>query len=340
MKRFLASLAVLSVVFLASGLAHAQEYPTLKLRFAHFVTAALPGATVDQWYADELDKRTGGKMKMQIFWAESMGKSMELLKMSAQGAADVTATAAGYFPSHIPGMAAASAPVANSAKQAKLAWTRLFNETPWLQEEAQQFGVWPILWHPIPPYHLLCREPVRNLADLKGKKLRSWGEDIPRVWQAIGATPVTVLQGEWYEGLQRGSYDCMMHSWDTLVAYKIHEVGKYASTINVGALISWPQWWNLKRWQGLPENARTLLTDLAREADAVEIERLNQKEKEAIEIMKASGVQFIEFEDHEAFEKMKPDYIAEWAKKMEKLGKGPEAAAAAQRWRELLKESE
>ena len=56
---------------------NAQEYPKLTLRFAHFVPATLPGATVDQWFAEELSKRTKGQVTMQFFWAESGGKSME-----------------------------------------------------------------------------------------------------------------------------------------------------------------------------------------------------------------------------------------------------------------------
>jgi extracellular solute-binding protein (family 7) len=88
-----------------AGSAVAQQYPKMTLRFAHFVPATLPGATVDQWFADELAKRTGGQITMQIFWAESMGKSMELLKMASQGGVDIAATAAGYFPSQIPMLA-------------------------------------------------------------------------------------------------------------------------------------------------------------------------------------------------------------------------------------------
>jgi TRAP-type C4-dicarboxylate transport system substrate-binding protein len=315
---------------------NAQEYPKLTLRFAHFVPATLPGATVDQWFAEELSKRTKGQVTMQFFWAESGGKSMELLKLSAQGGVDVSATAAGYFPSQIPFLAAASIPVATSARQAKAAWTTLYDETPALQEEARNAGVQPMLWHPIPAYHLLCRMPIRNLEDLKGKKLRSWGEEFPRVWQAVGATAVTVLPGEWYESLQRGTIDCMLHSWDTLVTYKMYEVGKYASTINLGALISWPQWWNLKKWESLPPNLKQLVTGLAREADPLEIDRLNDAERKSIDIMKANGVQFIEFADQKELDKLTPDFITEWTKKMDKLGKGPEAIAMAKRWRELL----
>jgi TRAP-type transport system periplasmic protein len=337
LKRLLMA-STIALLWIA-GSADAQQYPKTVLRFAHFVPATLPGATVDQWFADELAKRTSGQITMQIFWAESMGKSMELLKMASQGGVDIAATAAGYFPSQIPMLAGATIPFAKSAKQAKTVWTTLYDETPALQDEARRAGVMPLLWHPIPTYHLIGRAPVHTLDDLKGKRVRSFGEEFPRLLRAVGATPVTVLPGEWYESIQRGSIDYMLHSWDTLVTFKIHEVGKQASMVNLGALISWPQWWNLKKWESLPPHVKTLLVDLAREADALEIARLDAAEQKAIETMKASGVQFTPFPDQDKLDKLTPDYLAEWTAKLETLGKGTEARAILARWRELLRQT-
>jgi TRAP-type transport system periplasmic protein len=165
LKRLLMA-STIALLWIA-GSADAQQYPKTVLRFAHFVPATLPGATVDQWFADELAKRTSGQITMQIFWAESMGKSMELLKMASQGGVDIAATAAGYFPSQIPMLAGATIPFAKSAKQAKTVWTTLYDETPALQDEARRAGVMPLLWHPIPTYHLIGRAPVQTLDDLK-----------------------------------------------------------------------------------------------------------------------------------------------------------------------------
>jgi TRAP-type transport system periplasmic protein len=327
----------LTAAAMLPGHAQAQPYPKMVLRFAHFVPATLPGATVDQWFADELAKRTGGQMTMQIYWAESFGKSMELLKMAGQGGVDVSATAAGYFPSQIPMLAGATLPFARSAKQAKMVWTALYNESPALQAEASANGVMPMLWHPIPTYHLIGRTPIRTLEDLRGKRVRSFGEEFPRVFRALGATPVTVLPGEWYESINRGSIDFMLHSLDTLATFKIHEVAKHVSQINLGALVSWPQWWNLKKWESFPPHVQKLLADLAREADAIEITRLDDAVKKAGETMKAGGVQFTPFADQGKLDRMLPDYVGEWGAKLEKLGKGAEAKPVVARWRELMR---
>lgn len=323
----------------AAGGAIAQEYPKMTLRFGHFLPATMPGSTADQWFADQLAKRTNGNITMQIFWAESMGKSMELLKMAGQGGVDVGATAAGYFPSQIPMLAAATIPFAKSARQAKTVWSKLYKETPALQEEARAAGVVPLLWHPIPTYHLIGKQPIRTLDDLKGKRVRSFGEEFPRLLKSIGATPVTVLPGEWYESINRGSIDFMLHSWDTLATFKIHEVAKHGSTINLGALISWPQWWNLKKWEAMPPQVRTLLTSLADEADEIELKRLDDAGRQSIETMKNAGVTFTTFADQDKLDKMTPDFIGEWATKMDTLGKGKEAKAMLARWRELLKQT-
>lgn len=331
-------IGVLIIIWMMAVPINASEFPKLHLNYGHFLVANMPGSTVDQWFADELSKRTNGRITMKIFWAESMGKSMELLDMAGKRGVDISSTAAVYFPSQIPFMAAAGLPVFKSARQAKIIWNILVKEFPAFHEEARSVGVFPLLWHPIAPYHLICNKPIRSLEDMKGKKFRSYGEDFPRTYKAIGAVPVTVLSSEWYESLQRGSVDCMMHSWDTLATYKLHEAGKYASMVNFGAIISWPQWWNLKLWESLPAEVKKLVIDLAAEADAIELDRLDKAEKEAINTMKSAGVEFIPFPDQSELEALTPDLIGGWVTKMEKLGKGSEAGAIAKRWKELLKQ--
>lgn len=325
------------LLLLGAGLAWAQEYPKLHLRFGHFTPATPPHAQVDQWFAGELSKRTGGRVTMEIFWAEAVGKARELINLTAQGAVDVSAVPASYFPAQFPFMSAPnSLPLTmSSAREAQAIMHTLWRETPAMQDEARRAGVWPLFFHVLNPYHLLCSKPIRTLDDLKGKKMRSWGEDIPRVWQAMGAVPVTVLPGEFYESLQRGSVDCMLLSWDLLVAFKLHEVAKYGSTISFGAIVSNPQWYNLKKWESFPPDVKKLLTSLAEEAKQQDLVKVEEAERKALETMKAAGVEILPFADQGKFEKMLPDFLVEWTNRTEKLGKGPEATAMATRWRQI-----
>jgi len=328
---FLASAAFAAVG--ASPVAtQAQE-----VRFANFLPATLPQIQVDQWFADELERRSGGKVKMKIFAAGSLGKPTELLKLVADGGVHGAATAPGYFPAQMPFLAATnSLPLAyKDAEQSSRILHTLYSETPALREEMRQNNVHPLFWHVIDPYYLVCRTPVRTLADLRGKKVRSWGEDVPRLFKAVDAVPVSMLPAELYEGLQRGTIDCTPYSLATAVSLKLHEVAKYITFLSIGSPGGWPQFYNLKVWESWSPETRKLFTEVAEAAKKHELQVLAKADEEARKIMKAAGVEFIEFPEQKKMEAMVPDFVKDWVSKMEKLGKGAEAARMAQRWKEL-----
>lgn len=315
----------------------AQQYPKTELRFGHFAPATTAHGQVDQWFADEVAKRSKGQVTIRIFWAGAVGKPAELLNLVGRGAIDIAAVPASYFPAQLPLLAAPSAlPLAlPSPEKAQRIMYDLWQSTPAMQEEAKRANVWPLLFHTLNTYHLLCSKPIRTIEDLNGKKIRSQGEYIPKMLAAVGAVPVTVLPGEFYESLQRGSVDCMVLPWDLMVAFKLHEIAKYASTIELGALISNPQWYNLNKWEQLPASIRDLLNEVAKEALSVDLAKAHESERRAIEAMKAAGVQMIPFQDQRKFEAAMPDFIGEWVEAMRKIGKGQEAEAMAKRWRAL-----
>lgn len=310
-----------------------------EIRFANFLPATLPQIQMDQWFADELAKRSGGSVKMRIFAAGALGKPTELLKLVAEGGVDAAATAPGYFPAQMPFLAATnSLPLAyKDAEQSSKIIHTLYNEIPALKDEMRQNNVHPLFWHVIDPYYLVCRTPVRSLADLKGKRVRSWGEDVPRLFKAVDAVPISLLPAELYEALQRGTIDCAPYSLATAVSLKLHEVAKYVTFMSIGSPGGWPQFYNLKVWESWTPESKKLFMEVAEDTKKRELEQLAKADKEAREVMKAAGVEFIEFPEQAKLEAQAPDFIGEWVRKMEGLGKGAEATKMAQRWKELQK---
>ena len=329
-----------TIIGLAASLAcaasaMAQDYPEINLRFGHFAPPTASHAQVDAWFAEQLSERSGGKITQEIFWSGAVGKAGELLDLVSQGAVDISAVPASYFPAEIPLLATPSSlPLAlKSPQNAQDVMLALWNEIPEFREEAEGKNVHPLMFHSLNTYHLLCRNLVRSLADLKGMKIRSQGEYIPQALDAIGAVPVTVLPGEFYESLQRGSVDCMLLPWDLMTAFKLEEVAKYGSTINFGALISNPQWYNLDRWNGFPDEVRGLLEEIAVEAHELDLEKLKESEQAAIDKMEAAGVEIIEFPDQAEFEAALPDFLEVWQEKMDAAGKGDVAGRVVELWR-------
>jgi TRAP-type C4-dicarboxylate transport system substrate-binding protein len=40
--------------------------------------ATTAGSKVDQWFADEVGKRTNGQLQIKVYWSEALGKATEM----------------------------------------------------------------------------------------------------------------------------------------------------------------------------------------------------------------------------------------------------------------------
>ena len=184
------------------------------------------GSQVDKWWADEIKKRTNGEVEIKLFFGGALGKAQENLPLLQQGALDLAMMSPGYFPAQLPFHAAPnSIPMAMSTvEQATTLMERLMAEVPAFEEEARENGVKTLFFHHLNAYQLVCKEPVKGVADMKGRKMRTWGKALPMAVEAVGATPVTLFLPDLYEGLSRGTVDCIPFSVDLMMNYKMYEV--------------------------------------------------------------------------------------------------------------------
>ena len=332
-----AGLAVAAAVGLSAGVAKAEEYPELKLRLAHFVPSQLTGSKVDQWWADEIEKRSGGKIKIEIFWAESLGKAKEILDLVSSGAVDLGATAQGYFPSELPLFGATNSVMMGFDNNAEaVADTAAVAELPAVQKELQRNGIWPIFHHSLGGYRPFCTSPIKTLDDFKGKKMRAWGQYVPIMWEALGATGVNVLTQEIYEALQRGTVDCAFWSFDSANDVKLYEVAKYGWSHHLGAIPTWPIFASWENWHGggWPDNVKKLLEEVGREAQAMDIKLTAENNHKALEKMvKEHGVQVVKFEDWDKLVTAMPDLKEVWVKNMKEKGLEAPAKEVVEYWR-------
>jgi TRAP-type transport system periplasmic protein len=178
---------------------------------------------------------------------------------------------------------------------------------------------------------------VRSVADLKGRKIRTWGEDMPRLMQAAGATAVTMFLPELYENLQRGVIDCAPFAVDWIQNYKTYEVAKYITEVTIWQGPTWGVWMNLKRWESLSDKNKKIVMQVAEEANARDLKAVGDAEETARAFLKQQGVQFIAFPESERQKWLQasPDFFADWIAKMEKLGKGAQARQTVAIWKEL-----
>jgi len=327
--RLFAAAAAAALSLGLAGTAAAQDYPEMNLKLAHFVPTSFPGAGIDQWYADEIAKRSGGKIKIQIYWAESMGKAMELLDLVGSGAVDMAATAQGYFPSQLPltGMTNSVMMLFDNNEDAVRITVDLIQNTKAIQAELKKNNIYPVFFHSLNAYRPFCSKKIEKIEDFKGLKMRAWGEYVPILWQSLGATGVNVLTQELYEALQRNTIDCAFWPHDIAEAGKIYEVAKFAWDRHFGAIPTWPLWVNWNTWHNeWPESVRKLMTEVGKEAMERDIANTRDAEQKALDAMVSKhGVQVVKFQDWDKVEKTVPDLTKVWLEKMKAKGLGAPA---------------
>ena len=113
----------------------------------------------------------------------------------------------------------------SSAESAALAFTRLFHEFPEIQKEFTK--VYPSALVTSVPSDLLSIKPIKNLADMQGKRVGVLNGGAADTVKALGATPILLPMSDMYTSLQRGMLDAVLMPIPAFKSTKVTEVAKY-----------------------------------------------------------------------------------------------------------------
>lgn len=328
MHRLLARLAgglAAATVLLAAPVAQAQDFPRLNLKMAHPLAQSWPGVEWDKWFAEEVERRSGGNIKIQIFWAGQLGGLTEVMKLVQSGAVDVGVFAQAVHASELP-LTSVSAGLLNrvsadATRAHELA--RASYATPTVRAELEASNLLPIKWTVPTPYRLLCNKPINTTADLKGLKVRAVGGAYVPIWmETYGMVPTRIQATEIREGLQRGTLDCNFGPIEWTPFADLQKVAPYLSNINTGAFTTFQMYVPWKTFYGWPKRVQDLFIEVANEAMRRDLESLPKVEAAAMEKFRATGGQVVELKDMADFVKRSPDMIAVWVDRETKAGRG------------------
>lgn len=334
-RAWLAVLAVAVAAFLtAPTLALGQEF---KLRWGHYLARG-PFLEVEENFAKRIEERTGGRVKIVITFAEGLGKGPELFTLAGRGAIDMATSAPGYYADQLPFWKAFQIPfVFDSPQQAMEVLAASVEEFPVYREEMDRLNVRWLFQQPLGVYYLTGPSADCDTVEkLRGKKIRSFGADIPRAHRAIGAVPVTVFPVEVYEALQRGTIDYSFLNAGGIQHTRLYEVGKYncgpimaitGHNITIGK----------RTWARLPKDIQEIFEDEARKTQQEYLAWLDRFETKAMRAIEAAGGVFKPFPATELakWKTAAPDLLEAWVKEMEAKGSGDLARRVANRWRQL-----
>lgn len=334
-KLFGALLSAVAVLVTAS-VSSAADF---NLRWGHYLGKG-PFLDVEMDFAKKIEERTNGRVKINITFAGGLGKGNEVLTLAGRGAIDMASVAPGYYAEQLLYWKAFQMPfVFSTPEQAMNVLATSLKEFPVYLEEMDKMNVVYLFQQPLGVYFLTGPSPdCDSVAALKGKKLRSFGGDVPKAHAAIGAVPVSVSPVQVYEALQRGTIDYSFLNAGNIQQYKLYEPGKY-SCGPVMAITGHNVVVGKKAWAKLPKDIQDIFMDQAKKTQQQYIDWLTEFEANAVKgITDAGGVvKELPASELSKWKAAAPDVLANWEKDMEKRGQGEMAKKVAQRWRELTK---
>ena len=309
------------------------------LRMNHQFPADATGSRIDQWFAEEIKKATKGEVEIKIFWSNGLGEPQENLILLQNGYIDMAAMSAGYFPAELPLFSAPNSipmgmdNICQASVIMKAFWTRI----PAYQEEAARVEIRPLFFHLLNPYLLVTKQPVTRFSDLKGMRIRTWGKDIPRLFEAAGAKPITLFLPDIYEALRHDVIDGCPFSVDLTVSYKVYELARHITEVVIWEGPGWGVWINEKSWRNLSGDQQRIFLEVAERARQMEIPATLAAGNQARDFLQSQGVRFHPFppEELEKWQSAGPDFFTELLDKLEKDGHGEAGRNTIRIWKEI-----
>ncbi len=246
---------------LVSGAATAQI--TLKLH--HLLSAKAPAHTkmLVPW-ANDVEKAAGGKVKIQIYPAMSLGgKPPELINQVRDGVVDIVWTVNGYTAGLFPRSEVFELPFVhtNSATATNLAMRDMFNNGA-IAEEYKSVKVMFLHVHAGQGIQM-AEKNVRTPDDLKGLKMRIPSRTGAWIIEALGASPAAMPVPALPQALSKKVVDGALIPWEIIPPLHLQDVTKFQieglNSVRFGTT-TFQVSMNPGTWAKLPPNVQKAFT--------------------------------------------------------------------------------
>ena len=240
-----------------------------------------------QWFADEVDKATKGKLKITLHPNASLFKANEIKRAVQTGQ-----TQAGEFilsgasnENALFGVDSVPFLATSYADAKKLDAI----STPYLEKLLASQGMkllYTVAW---PPQGLYSIKPVSAMSDLKATKMRAYNPATTRIAEYVGAQPVTIQLAELPQGLATGTVQNFLTSSASGVDSKLYEHVKYFYDVNAwlprNAVVV-----NQKAFDALDKATQDAVLKVAHEAGPRGWKISEQKDAEYLKELAAKGM--------------------------------------------------
>ena len=306
MKRlFIKSLVALAAVATV-GMAVAQERT---LKFGLVAAENHPAAAGMKKFADAVAAKSGGKMKVQLFFNGALGSDQAVVSALKGGTIDMTVLNSGILASEAKELAIFDFPLlfANEKESDPIVDGPVGRKMHKLLEAKGLIGLsyWELGYRHITN----SKRALNKVEDIEGLKLRVIPNPINVAWvKALGANPTPMPFPEVYAGLEQKAIDGQENPVSVIASSKFYEVQKFMALTNhqynPQSVI-----FSKKIWDTLTPAERKIIDDSADEATQEQRSKARAAVAANLDLLKKNGMTVTQFAPAEVAklrEKMKP----------------------------------
>ena len=256
---------------------HPQDYPTV-------MTVKKIGEIVSQ--------KTNGKYNVKVFGNSSLGSEKDTVEQVKIGALDMVRVSTAAFHGIIPETMVPSFPfIFRDINHFRKAMAGPAGDKILAAFEKHGF-IGLALWES-GARSIYAKKPVRNLADVKGMKIRVQQSDLwVSLAQAMGANPTPIPMAEVYTALKTGLVDAAENNYPSYETAKHYEAAPvYSETQHVMS----PEVivFSKKVWDTLTKEEQTIIRAAAKETVPYYIDLWTKKEQASKDITIKAGAQYV-----------------------------------------------
>ncbi|HEY6133318.1 MAG TPA: TRAP transporter substrate-binding protein [Rubrivivax sp.] len=208
-----------------SGLA--QQAVTLKF---HTFMAPMSNVwlSMHKPWMEKVEKDSGGRIKFEGYPAMQLGGTpVQLYDQARDGVVDVVWTLPGNTAGRFPRIEVFELPfMMNNAEATSKAYWEYFQTQA--ADEFKETHVIALHVHGPGMFHSATKQ-IKNVADLKGMKVRGPTRQVTKLLGSVGATPVGMPLPQIPDALSKGTIDACVIPWEVVPSIKVHELTKFHS---------------------------------------------------------------------------------------------------------------
>jgi TRAP-type C4-dicarboxylate transport system substrate-binding protein len=241
-------------------------------------------------FAADVDKASGGKLKITVHANASLFKAPEIKRAVQGGQAQIGEILLVNYQNEWQIFGADGLPfLADSYDES----AKLYKaQKPVLEKKLAEQGLmllYAVAW---PPQGIFSKKPINSAADLKGIKWRAYSPATSRIAELLGAQPVTVQQAELSQAMATGVIESYMSSGSTGFDTKTYEYLKYFTDTQAwlpknGVLV------NKAAFDALDKPTQAALLKAGADAETRGWATSRAKNTEYLELLKKNGMNIV-----------------------------------------------